>query len=77
MHTGVQVVGSFNSGNKHHSKETLYKFKYQEPGIFRLKNLSHATYTWNFYSVNSSEPLEEYQDSVSVDLMRTIELYEL
>ena len=77
VYSGVQVIGSFYSGTKHNSKETLYKFKYPEPAKFRLKDLSHATYIWNFYSFNPVQSSEDYQDSVSVDLMRTIELYEV
>lgn len=55
---GAQVVGYFHSGNMHNPKETLYRFKNPEGKRFRLKNLSHATYTWNIYQMNPASSTE-------------------
>ena len=56
----MQVLGHYPSGNKHHPKETLYRFKLPESVRFRLKNLSHATYTWNFYTVDPADSTEAF-----------------
>jgi len=71
----MQVLGQFHSGNKHNLKDTLYRFRMPEPAVFRVKNYSHATYTWNFYRISSDDATEYFEDSVHFNLKRTIELY--
>lgn len=58
IYLGVQVLGTFPSGNKHNLKESFFKFKNVEGAKFRLKSLSHATYTWNFYKINPNDQSE-------------------
>ena len=74
-HLGAQVLGGFESGDRHNSKDSFYKFKLPEPSVFRVRNMNHATYTWNFYRVNPQDKAEVFEDSVHFNLKRSIELY--
>lgn len=46
-----------------------------QPAPFRVKNFGHATYTWNFYRVNSTDSAEELEDSINFNMKKAIEDY--
>jgi hypothetical protein len=68
-------LGGYHSGSKHSSKDTLYRFAMPEASTFRIKNINHATYSWNFYSVDPNNSTEVFRESIHFDLRRAVDLY--
>lgn len=62
---------------RHKIKDSLFCFKNPEIGTFRMRNLNHATYTWNIYQVDPNLGEEIFEEASCFDLKQTIELYEM
>ena len=42
-----------------------------------MRNLNHATYTWNIYQVDPNLGEELFEEASNFDLKQTVELYEM
>lgn len=42
-----------------------------------MRNLNHATYTWNIYQVDPNLGEEKFEEASNFDLRQTVELYEM
>lgn len=73
----MQVMGKFESGLTHNTRDNMYRFRNTPSASFRLNNLAHSTYTWTLYAVDPSTLLETYIDCANFDMAPSVKMYEV
>ena len=51
----MQVMGKFESGLTHNTRDNMYRFRNTPSASFRLNNLGHSTYTWTLYAIGAED----------------------